>query len=106
MEQTPVSPQKSEDRTMSTEEYEKRMSGLNKEHDRRAELIDPNDHDALDRLDLWHASMTDIVDAEYCSPDGNAADDVMSAAIAAAEYSGSNDEAAEILTALGGFPDA
>ena len=106
MEQTPVSPQKSEDSTMSTEEYEKRMSGLNKEHDRRAELIDPNDHDALDRLDSWHASMTDIVDAEYCSPGGNAADDVMSAAIAAAEYSGSNDEAAEVLTALGGFPDA
>ena len=106
MEQTPVNPQKSEDRAMSTEEYEKRMSSLDKEHDRRAELIDPNDHDALDRLDSWHAKMTDIVDAEYCSPGGNAADDVMSAAIAAAEYSGSNDEAAEVLTALGGFPDA
>ena len=106
MEQTPVSAQKSEDRAMSTEEYEKRMTDLDKEHDRRAALIDPNDHDALDRLDSWHARMTDMVDAEYCAPGGNAADDVMSAAIAAAEYSGSNDEAAEVVTALGGFPDA
>ena len=82
------------------------MADLDKEHDRRADLIDPADHDALDRLDSWHAKMTDMVDAEYCAPGGNADDDVMSAAIAAAEYSGSNDEAAEVLTALGGFPDA
>ena len=68
MEQTPVSTQKSEDRAMSTEEYEKRMTDLDKEHDRRADLIDPADHDALDRLDSWHAKMTDMVDAEYCSP--------------------------------------
>ena len=106
MEQTPVSAQNSEDCAMSTEEYEKRMTNLDKEHDRRAALIDSDDHDALDRLDSWHAKMTDIVDAEYCAPGGNAADDVMSAAIAAAEYSGSNDEAAEVATALGGFPDA
>ena len=106
MENTPVAARNSEDCAMSTKEYEKRMSDLDKEHDRRAALIPPDDHDALDRLDSWHAKMTDMVDAEYCAPDGNADDDVMAAAIAAAEYSGSNDEAAEVATALGGFPDA
>ena len=93
----------SEPHVMSAEEYEKRMSDLDKEHDRRAALLDPNDHDGLDRLASWHAKMTDTVDAQYCSPGPAAEDDVMSAAIAAAEFSGSNDEAAEVATALGGF---
>lgn len=72
------------------------MSDLDKEHDRRAALLNPRDDNALDRLDSWHASMTDMIDAQYCAPGGNADDDI----------SGSNDEAAEVATALGGFPDA
>ena len=94
---------------MSAEEYEKRMDALNKEHDRRAALVNRSDPDAderLDRLDSWHAKMTDMIDAQYCSPAGAADDDVMSAAIAAAEFSGSNDEAAEVVTAFGRVPNA
>ena len=93
---------------MSAEEYESRMKALDEEHDRRAALVNRTDPDAearLDRLDSWHAKMTDMIDAQYCSPGGAADDDVMSAAIAAAEFSGSNDEAAEVMTALGGFPN-
>ena len=92
---------------MTAEKYENRMSALDKEHDRRAALVNRSDPDAderLDRLDSWHANMTDMIDAQYCSPRGAADDDVMSAAIAAAEFSGSNDESAEVMTALGGFP--
>ena len=94
---------------MSAEKYEKRLSALDKEHDRRAALVNRSDPDAderLDRLDSWHAKMTDMIDAQYCSPQGAADDDVMPAAIAAAEFSRSNDEAAEVMTALGGFPNA
>lgn len=105
MEATPTSQPGGDRHVMSSEEYERRMTDLDKEHDRRAALIDPADHEALDRLESWHAKMTDMVDNQYCFPDGNGDEDLMSAAIAAAEFSGSNDEAGEVLTALGGFPE-
>ena len=106
METRPTGRPEAAPQPMTAEEYDKRLSDLDKEHDRRAALLDATDYDALDRLECWHAKMSDMIDNQYCNPPGTGDADLMGDAIAATEFSGSNDEVGEVLTALGRIPDA